>query len=66
MDVSTTWLRIKDDGSGCDHDYSHKVEIERSELPPFVKGPQYDTYCAKCGTKQSLRERLAASLTEAR
>lgn len=59
-----SWLKPRDDQSGCVHDYSHKVEIDRADLPKYVTGPAYNVYCIHCGTQQSLRERVAENLTE--
>lgn len=44
---------------GCEHDFSVKREIPKSELPPYAKPPIFDTYCSVCGQKQTLRDRLS-------
>lgn len=35
-------------------------EVPAATLPPYVKPPIYDTYCANCGVKQTFRDRMLA------
>lgn len=62
--MTDAWLRPIADGLSCDHDWSKKVEIDKADLPPFVKGPAFDIYCSICGVKQSLKDRIAIEVTK--
>lgn len=57
-DATRSFLAPKADGLNCLHDWSRKYLIDQKDLPPFVKGPAYDVYCANCGVKQSFKHRI--------
>lgn len=44
----------------CDHDWSLVEEVSTEALPPYVKAPVPDTFCSRCGVKQTFRDRMLA------
>ncbi len=56
--VDVKWHRDTSDGTDCKHDFSVKREVETELRPAYIRGPFYDRFCALCGTKETLTDRL--------
>jgi hypothetical protein len=55
-----------DTPSDCDHDFSVHIDVEMPKHVRYAPKPSADTYCAKCGEKQTLKDKISATIATLR